>query len=69
LGYGEEIDEPLNPSCYDIDSDIVDTGEFVHVGRRKWDIVGYDMDPIDNIENRFQVLPLQLSQEVTLDYD
>jgi hypothetical protein len=41
--------------------------EFIHVGRRRWDVVGYDMDPIYDIESHFQVLPLQLSQEVTLD--
>jgi hypothetical protein len=72
LGNEEEIDEPLNvlnPSCYDTDSDIVDIDEFIHVGRRKWDVVGYDMDPIYDIENHFQVLPLQLSQQVTLDFD
>jgi hypothetical protein len=55
----------LNPSCYDTDSDIVDIDEFIHVGRRKWDVVGYDMDPIYDIENHFQVL-LQLSQQLLL---
>jgi hypothetical protein len=66
------MDEPLNilnPSCYDTDSDMVDIDEFIHVGRRKWDVVGYDIDPIYDIENHFQVLPLQLSQQVTLDFD
>jgi hypothetical protein len=60
LGNEEEMDEPLNvlnPSCYDTDSDIVDIDEFIHVGRRKWDVVGFDMDPIYDIENHFQVLP------------
>jgi hypothetical protein len=69
LGNEEEIDEPLNPSCYDTYSDIVDIDEFIHVGRHKWDVVGYDMDPIYDIENHFQVFPLQLSQQVTLDFD
>jgi len=49
LGNEEEIDETLkvlNPSCYDTDSDIVDIDKFIHVGRHKWDVVGYGMDPI-----------------------
>jgi hypothetical protein len=57
-----------NPACCDTDSDIVDNiDEFIHVGRRRWDIVGYDMDPIYDIESHFQVLPLQSSQQITLD--
>jgi hypothetical protein len=69
----KELDEPLNvlnPSCYDTDSDMVDNiDEFIHVGRRKWDVVGYDMDPIYDVENNFQVLPLQLSQQVALNFN
>jgi hypothetical protein len=53
----EDLDEPLNvlsPSCYDIDNDMVDNiVEFICVGRHKWDVVGYDMDPIYDIENYF----------------
>jgi hypothetical protein len=69
LGDKEEMDEPLNilnPACYDTDSDIVDIDDFIHVGRRKWDIVSYDMDPIYDIENHFQVLH---SQHITFDFD
>jgi hypothetical protein len=56
-----------NPACYDTDSDIVDNiDEFIHVGRRRWDIVGYDMDPIYDIESHFQVFPLQLSHRLLL---
>jgi hypothetical protein len=58
----EELDEPLNDlnsSCYDTDSDMVNNiDELIHVGRRKWDVVGYDMDPIYDIENHFKVFPL-----------
>jgi hypothetical protein len=62
-----EFSNVSNPACYDTDSDIVDNiDEFIHVGRRRWDIVGYDMDPIYDIESHFQVLPLQLSQQITL---
>jgi hypothetical protein len=69
----KELDNPLNasnPSCYDTDSDMVNTiDEFIHVGRDKWDVVVYDMEPTYDIENHFQVFPLQLSQQVNLDFD
>jgi hypothetical protein len=65
VGDEEEINESLkasNPACYDTDSDMVDNiDEFIHFGRRRWDVVGYDMDPIYDIESHFQVLPLQIS--------
>jgi hypothetical protein len=64
----EEEDEFLNftnPACYDIDSDTVDNiDEFIHVGRCRWDIVGYDLDPIYDTEGRFQLLPLHLSPQI-----
>ena len=41
--------------------------ELIHVGRRRWDVVGYDMDPIYDIESHFQVLHLQLLEHITLD--
>jgi hypothetical protein len=63
----EEDDEFLsltNPACYDTDSDIVDNiDEFIHVGRRRWDVVGYDLEPIYDTESHLQLLPLQLSQQ------
>jgi hypothetical protein len=63
-----EFSNVSNPACYDTDSDIVDNiDEFIHVGRRRWDIVGYDLDPIYDTESHFQVLPLQLSQQITFD--
>jgi hypothetical protein len=65
----EEDDEFLsltNPACYDTDSDTVDNiDEFIHVGRRRWDVVGYDLDPIYDTESHLQLLPLQLSQQIT----
>jgi hypothetical protein len=67
----EEMDESLNvlnPPCYDTDTDLVDIDEFIHVGRRKWDVVGFDIDPIYDIENHFQVLLSQLSQN-TFDFN
>jgi hypothetical protein len=63
-----EFSNVSNPACYDTDSDIVDKiDEFIHVGRRRWDIVGYDLDPIYDTESHFQVFPLQLSQRITFD--
>ena len=57
-----------NPACCDTDNDIDDNiDEFIHFGRRGWDAIGYDMDPIYDIESHLQVFPLQLSQQVTLD--
>jgi hypothetical protein len=50
----EVLEEPLdalNPSCYDKGSDMVDNiDEFIHVGRRKWDVIGSDEDPIYDME-------------------
>jgi hypothetical protein len=69
LGKEEEMGEllnVLNPPCYDTDTDIVDFDEFIHVGRRRWDAFGYDMDPIYDIKSHLQVLPSHLSQQ-TLD--
>jgi hypothetical protein len=69
----EVLEEPLdalNPSCYDKGSDIVDNiDEFIHVGRRKWDVIGSNEDPIYDMEGHFQMFPLQLSYEVTNDSD
>jgi hypothetical protein len=55
---GEEVlEDPLdvlNPSCYDKSNDMVDNiDEFIHVGRRKWDVIGSDEDPIYDMEGHF----------------
>jgi hypothetical protein len=63
----EEEDESSNPACYDTDTDIADLDEFIHVGRRRWDVIGYDLDPIYDTESHLQLLPLQLSQQITYD--
>jgi hypothetical protein len=63
----EEEDESSNPACYDTDTDIADLDEFIHVGGRRWDVVGYDLDPIYDTESHLQLLPLQLSQQITHD--
>jgi hypothetical protein len=55
----EEPLDVLNPSCYDRVNDMVDNiDEFIHVGKCKWDVIGYDGDPIYNIEDHFQKFPL-----------
>jgi hypothetical protein len=43
--------------------------EFIHFGRHKWDVVGSNKDPIYDMEGRLQMFPLQLSYEVTNNYD
>jgi hypothetical protein len=63
----EEEGESSNPACYDTDTDIADFDEFIHVGRRRWDAFGYDTDPIYDTESHLQLLPLQLSQQITYD--
>jgi hypothetical protein len=69
----EVLEEPLDaliPSCYDEGNDMVNNiDEFIHVGRRKWDVIGYDGDPIYDIEDHFQMFPLQLSYQVTTNSD
>jgi hypothetical protein len=69
----EVLEQPfdvLSPSCYDKADDCVDNiDEFIHVGKHKWDVIGYDGDPIYDIEGHFQELPLQLSYEVTNNFD
>jgi hypothetical protein len=69
----EVLEEPLDalsPSCYDKDNDIINNiDEFIHIGRRKWDVIGSDEDPIYDIEGHFQMFPSQLSYEVINDSD
>jgi hypothetical protein len=64
---GDEFSNLANPACYDTDTDIADFDEFIHVGRRRWDAFGYDLDPIYDTESHLQLLPLQLSQQITYD--
>jgi hypothetical protein len=63
----EKVLDVLTPPCYDTDTDIADFDEFIHVGRRKWDAFDYDTDPIYDTESHLQLLPLQLSQQITYD--
>jgi hypothetical protein len=63
----DEFSDLANPACYDTDTDIADFNEFIHVGRRRWDAFGYDTDPIFDTESHLQLLPLQMSQQITHD--
>jgi hypothetical protein len=63
----EEVLDVLTPPCYDTDTDIADFDEFIHVGRRRWDAIGYDTDPIYDTKDHLQTLPLQLPQQIPYD--
>jgi hypothetical protein len=63
----EKVLDVLTPPCYDTDTNIADFDEFIHVGRRRWDIVGYDIDPIYDTKDHLQLFPLRLSQQITYD--
>jgi hypothetical protein len=63
----EKVLDVLTPPCYDTDTDIADFDEFIHVGRRGWDTIGYDTDPIYDTKNHLQTLPLQLPQQISFD--
>jgi hypothetical protein len=43
----EVLEEPLDaldPSCYNESDDVIDNiDEFIHVGRRKWDVICYGL--------------------------
>jgi hypothetical protein len=69
----EVLEEPLDalsPSCYDKDNDMVDNiDEFIHVGRRKWDVIGSNEDPIYDMEGYLRVFPLQQSYDVPNNFD
>ena len=69
----EVLEEPLDvlsPLCYDKVDDCVDNiDEFIHVKKHKWDVIGYDGDPIYDIEGHSQKFPLQLSYAVTSNFN
>jgi hypothetical protein len=71
---GEEmLEDPfdvLNPSCYDKSNDVIDNiDESIHVGRRKWDVIGSDENPIYDMEGHFHLLSLQQSYDVRNNFD
>jgi hypothetical protein len=57
----EVLEEPLDaldPSCYNKGDDVIENiDDFIHVGRRKWDMscFGFSGDPIYDIEGCFQI--------------
>ena len=65
-----EVSNVLIPSCCDEDNDFVDNfDEFIHVGKRGWDMIRYDDNPMYDIDDPFQRFPLHLSHEVTNNFD
>jgi hypothetical protein len=66
----EDVLDVFTPSCYNEDGDFVDNiEEFIHVEKRNWDVIGYDGNPIYDIEGHVQKLHLPLSHEVTNKFD
>jgi hypothetical protein len=62
--------DALNPSFYDKGSDMVDNiDEFIHVERRKWDVIGFNEDPIYYVEGYLRIFPLQQSYDVPNNFD
>jgi hypothetical protein len=57
----EKVLDVLTPPCYDTDTDIADFDEFIHVGRRRWDIIGYDTDPIYDTEGSSPVVAFTIT--------
>jgi hypothetical protein len=67
------LEEPLDAlghSCYNKYDDMVDNiDEFIHVGRRKFYVIGHDEYPIYDIEGHIQLFPLQQPYVITTNYD
>jgi hypothetical protein len=63
----DEFSNLANPACYDIDTDIADFDEFIHVERCRWDAFGYDTDPIYDMKSHLQMFPLQVPQQIIFD--
>jgi hypothetical protein len=59
----EEPLDALDPSCYNKGDDVIENiDDFIHVGRRKWDVIcsGLNGDPIYDIEGHFQIKNMEL---------
>jgi hypothetical protein len=54
----EEPLDALDPSCYNESNDVIENiDKFIHIGRRKWDVIYHDRDLFYDIEGHFQLLP------------
>jgi hypothetical protein len=62
-----EVLDILTPPCYDIDTNIANFEDFIHVGRRRWDAFSYDTDPIYDIKGHLRTFPFQLPRQITFD--
>jgi hypothetical protein len=60
----EQLEEPLDvliPSCYGKSNGMVDNiYEFIHFGKHKWDVIGYDGDPIYEFKGSLNALRINL---------
>jgi hypothetical protein len=66
---GKPLDA-LDPSCYNESDDLINNiYEFIHIARRKWDVICHDGDPIDDIEGHFRLFPLQQPYVITTGSD
>jgi hypothetical protein len=66
----KEVSYFLTPSCFDKNEEFVDNiDEFINVRKRKWDVIGYDGDPIYDIEGHPQKFPLHIPHEVANNFD
>jgi hypothetical protein len=70
----EVLEEPLDaldPSCYNKSDDVIDNiDEFIHVGRRKWDVIMVLMEiPFMILKVNFQLLPLEQPYMIATDLD
>jgi hypothetical protein len=67
------LEEPLDAlglSCYNKSYVVLEKiYEFIHDGRHTWDVIGHDEDPIYDIEGHFQLLPLQKTYVIAIDFD
>jgi hypothetical protein len=65
----EVLEKPLDvlePSFYYKGDDVINNiDDFIHVGRRKWDVIGHVGDPIYDIVGHFQLFPLQQPYVIT----
>jgi hypothetical protein len=69
-GMLEDPLDVLNPSCYDKSNNVIDNfDKFIHAGRPKWDVIGFDEDPIYDMEGHFHLFPLQKSYDVRNNFD
>jgi hypothetical protein len=64
--------DALDPSCYNRGDDVIENiDDFIHVGRCKWDVIGFVFykDPIYDIKGHFRLFPLEQTCVIVNDYE